>query len=154
MKPILNILDPNNWRTLYVTELVALPIPSDPRYYYALDTIQVPLLVTNHVLAIVPTTYNSKPYYKWAGTAIKKVQTGITVGGNYNVISERKPLWLNQTNLVRFDPITASYALEIQPSWKLKDIKLEIFAYIGQDSDTVTEQLNRIESAIGQLNPN
>jgi hypothetical protein len=58
---------------------------------------------------------------------------------------------LNQINVCRFTQLTPTYGLIIEPYWRLDDVNIAIFKYTGVNTDTITEQLDRIEADIDLL---
>jgi hypothetical protein len=75
--------------------------------------------------------------------------TGIAFTGIPDTaIYDSRLLRLDQPNLIRFEPLTSTYTLIIYPKFWFKDLTVGVFAYTGIDSDTVTEQLNRIELSL------
>jgi hypothetical protein len=144
-KPILALQNTDNWQSLWSTSVAASKLADGS--FIPLAPIVVPYLLETDILAIQVSATTAKPSWRVAGDVAKKIATGITTpGGSPDVtISDRRLLWFNQLNLYRFTRLTDTYALEITPKWWIKDIQLDIFIYTGIDTDTTTEQLNRIE---------
>jgi hypothetical protein len=150
-KPILNLSDSSKWQSLWFGSFSALGVANKPGYYYAIEPIIVPVLLESRIIAISATSATAKPNWFYAGKARQRIQTGIVVGGVSDAASTSiKKLSLDKINFLEFPPLAPTYALEIEPIWWLKDISLSVWIYTGVDSDTVTEQLNRIEFAIDQ----
>jgi hypothetical protein len=151
IKPILQLGNSNNWSAIWSGSFVAATDPDGS--YFPLSAIAVPVLLENHTIAIVCSSSSAKPSWRIAGNVGRKIQTGITIGGNPDTtIPSGQLLRLDRINLVRFEQITSNYALEILPKFWLKDLSINVFGYTGIESDTVTEQLNRIEQTIDSLN--
>jgi hypothetical protein len=152
-KPILELQNSSKWNRLWDYSAVAAPVPDRPGYTLEIPPIVLPFQLENHIIAISAKSSTAKPSWKLGGRVAKKIQTGITIGGSPDVtISDARKLWLNQINLFRFTPYTANYALEITPAYYLTQISLSVWVYTGVDTDTVTNQLNRIEFAVDEIN--
>jgi hypothetical protein len=152
-KPILELQNSARWQSLWNYSAVAAPVPDLPGYTIEIPPITAPFLLENHIIALSAKSSTAKPSWKVAGRIAKKISTGITLGGTPDVsISDSRKLWLNQINLFRFTPYTSTYALEIIPAYYLTQIDLELWVYTGVDTDTVSEQLNRIEFAVDEIN--
>jgi hypothetical protein len=152
-KPILELQNSSKWSQLWDYSTTAAPVPDKPGYTLEIPTIVLPFQLENHIIAISAKSSTAPSSWKLGGRVAKKIQTGITIGGVPDVtISDARKLWLNQINLFRFTPYTANYALEITPAYYLTQISLEVWVYTGIDTDTVTNQLNRIEFAVDEIN--
>lgn len=152
-KPILELQNSTNWDRLWDYSVAAAPVPDRPGYTLEIPTIVLPFQLEGNIIAISATSSTARPSWRLAGRVAKKIQTGITVGGVPDVsVSDGRRLYLNQINLFRFTPLTSNYALEITPAYYLTQISLSLWVYTGVDSDTVTNQLNRIEFAIDEIN--
>jgi hypothetical protein len=152
-KPILNLSDSSKWQSLWFGSFSALGLPDKPGYHYPIDPILVPVLLEARIIAVTATSATAKSRWTYAGKARQKIQTGITVGGVVDAASVSvKKLSLDKVNLIVFNALTPTYALEIEPIWWLADITLSVWAYTGIDSDTTTEQLNRIELTLNEIN--
>jgi hypothetical protein len=151
-KPILELNNSANWRSLWFGSFTAVLVPGGKAgSFYPIDPILVPVLLEDHIIAVVASSQSAKPTWRLAGKLIRKIQTGITVGGVTDVAtSDPRKFYLDQINLFTFRELTSTYALQITPQWYLGDISLSVWAYTGVDSDTVTEQLDRIELQLNQ----
>jgi hypothetical protein len=152
-KPILELQNSAKWQSLWNYSAVAAPVPDLPGYTIEIPPITTPFLLENHIIALSAKSTTAKPSWKVAGRVARKFATGITSSGTPDVtIREARKLWLNQINLFRFTPYTSTYSLEIIPAYYLTQIDLALWVYTGVDTDTVTEQLNRIEFAVDEIN--
>jgi hypothetical protein len=152
-KPILELQNSSNWNRLWDYSTTAAPVPNQPGYTLEIPPILVPFQLEGNIIAISAKSTTARPSWRLAGRVAKKIQTGITIGGIPDVtVSDGRKLYLNQINLFRFESLTATYALEITPVYYLTDISLSLWVYTGVDSDTVTNQLNRIEFAVDEIN--
>jgi hypothetical protein len=151
-KPILQLQNGANWKPLWTTYIAAEAVPDKPGYTLEIPTITIPILLENHIIAISAKSPSARPSWKVGGRIAKKISTGITLGGTPDVtISDGRKLWLNQINLFRFTPYTPTYSLEITPVYYLTEIYLALWIYIGVDTETTSEQLNRIEFAVQEI---
>lgn len=151
-KPILQLQNSANWQSIWSYSAAALSVPDKPGFTYPIEPIIVPFLLENHIIAIAASSQTAKPTWRLAGSIAKKISTGIVVGGTPDVtISDSRRMFLNQINLFRFTPYTATYALELTPVYYLTQIDLSLWVYTGVDTDTVSEQLNRIEFAVDEI---
>jgi hypothetical protein len=151
-KPILQLQNGANWAPLWTYSVTAEPVPDRPGYTLEIPPITAPFLLENHIIAISAKSSTAKPSWKFGGRIAKKISTGITLGGTPDVtISDSRKLWLNQINLFSFTRYTDTYSLEIIPAYYLTQIDLAVWIYIGLDTDTTSEQLNRIEFAVQEI---
>jgi hypothetical protein len=152
-KPILELQNSANWSLLWNYSAAATPVPNQPGYTLEIPPITAPFLLENHIIALSAKSPTAKPSWRVAGRVAKKISTGLTLGGTPDVtISDSRRLFLNQINLFSFTSYTATYALEIIPAYYLTQIDLTLWIYNGIDTDTVTNQLNRIEFAVDEIN--
>jgi hypothetical protein len=54
-------------------------------------------------------------------------------------------------NLFRFEQLAANYALEINPKPWIPDLTIKVWGYTGIDTDSLTEQLTRLERQLDNL---
>jgi hypothetical protein len=152
-KPILELGNSNNWSPVWAFSTTSQPVPDRPGYTFPIEDIEVPFVLDAHIIAVAMRSPSASAGRRYAGKATRKVPTGITIGGNFDVtVGERRDLYLNRINLCRFTRLSQYYGLVIEPYWKIKDIEIAIFKYVGVDSDTTSESLNRIEQAIDNIN--
>lgn len=129
-----------------------MSIPDRPGFTQPIPPITVPFLLENDIIAISVTSDSAPSTWRFAGRVAKKISTGIVVGGLPDTtVSDRKILLLDRINLLRFTRLTDTYAIEIEPPFYFKDIALTLWIYTGVDSDTVSEQLTRIEFAVDEI---
>lgn len=151
-KLILELNNSANWQSLWFGSFTAASVPNGkPGSFYPIDPILVPVLMEDHIIAVVADSLTAKPTWKLAGKLFRKIQTGITVGGVPDAAtSDPRKFYLNQINLFTFRELSSTYALQITPQWYLQDISLSVWIYTGVDTDTVTQQLDRIELQLNQ----
>jgi hypothetical protein len=150
-KPILQLQNAANWEALWSTSVSSVKLADGSSEF--IPPIVVPILLSTNIIAIYASSNTAKPSWQIAGNVAKKIATGITLPGGAPdaTISDVRLLRLNRINLFRFPRLTDTYALEIRPKYWIEDINLNLFIYTGVDSDTVTEQLNRIEFAVDEI---
>jgi hypothetical protein len=151
-KPILQLQNAANWRSIWSTSVASVKLADGSSQF--IPPIIVPVLLETNIITIYAASQSAKPSWQIAGNVARKISTGITLPGGSpdTAIAELRLLRLNQLNLFRFQRLTDTYALEIRPKWWIEDIDLNIFIYTGVDSDTTTEQLNRMELTINEIN--
>lgn len=151
-KPVLDLGNPNNWQLRWTGTFAAQPDPQNPDYTYPIEPIIVPLLLETRIIVIDLNCPNDTRR-RSAGWVNRKIRTGVEVGGTPNAISfGGKRLLRNQKNLIIFLPINDDeYGLEIVLGWWMREAAISLYEYTGIDSDTVTEQLDRIEQSIEQV---
>jgi hypothetical protein len=143
-RPILQLQNSANWQFIWSGSSASVALANGSRV--PMPPIQVPILLENHTIAIVCTSATARPSWKIAGNVGRRIQTGLgALGVPDTTIVDGRVLRLRSPNLIRFEQLTATYVLEISPKFWLTEIDISIFAYTGIDSDTLTEQLNRIE---------
>jgi hypothetical protein len=151
-KPILQLQNAANWQSIWSTSVTAATLPDGSSEILA--PLVCPILLESNIIAIYAGSTLAKPSWQIAGNVAKRISTGITVpGGSPDAtISDVRLLRLNQLNLFRFQRLTDTYALEIRPKWWIENLSVNLFIYTGIDTDTVSEQLNRIELAVEVAN--
>ncbi len=151
-KPILQLQNAANWQSIWSTTVDSVKLPDGTSQF--IPPIICPILLETNIIVIYAQSVSAKPSWQIAGNVNKKIATGITLpGGSTDVsISDVRLLRLNRLNLFRFSRLTNTYALEIRPKWWIEDISLDLFIYTGIDTDTVSEQLNRIEFVVDEIN--
>lgn len=150
-KPILQLQNAENWRSIWSTSVASVKLADGSSQF--IPPILCPILLETNIIAIYAASETAKPSWVIAGNVAKKISTGITVPGNNPdvTVSDVRLLRLNQLNLFRFQRLTNTYALQITPKWWIEDIDLDVFIYTGIDTDTTSEQLNRIEFAVQEI---
>lgn len=88
--PILELENSSNWESVYTTSTVASTVPNFPDRHFPMESIQVPLQLDRHIIAVYPTSNTAKDWWISAGWLEQKIFTGIVVGGG--LMSGRKRL--------------------------------------------------------------
>ncbi len=149
-RAILDLQNRANWQPFWSGERDSVFLADGSRV--PLAPIEVPVLFDNHIIAILVDSRTAKRSWRIAGNVSRKIQTGIIFNDAPDTsIADNRVLKLFEMNLFRFEQLTSTYSLEIAPKWWIKDIQIDIFIYTGIDSDTLTEQLNRIESDLDAI---
>jgi hypothetical protein len=147
--PILDLGNPNNWQLRWIGSFAAQPDPQNPDYTYPIEPIVVPLLLESRII-VVDLACPNDTKRRSAGWVNRKIRTGLSTGGTPDSVNfGAKRLLRNNKNLIIFSPIDAQeYGLEIVLGWWMRQAAIQLFEYVGIDTDTVSEQLDRIELAI------
>lgn len=149
-RPILDLQNSANWRPFWSGTSTPVFLPNGRRV--PLPPIEIPVLFENCIIAILADSQSAKRTWQIAGNVRRKIQTGILFSGTPDTsIADNRVLRLFEINLFRFEQITSTYSLEVFPKWWIEDLSLNAFIYTGVDSDTFTEQLNRIESNLDSI---
>jgi hypothetical protein len=146
-KPILQLQNSANWQLVWGDSRIGLTDAKGNRI--PLASFSCPVRIESHTIAIFAQSPNGKQSWNIGGSVARKITTGISGAAGADVnITDAKLFRLNRWNLYRFTPLTTDYELEISPKWWLPDIAVSVHVYTGIDSDSITEQLNRIEQII------
>jgi hypothetical protein len=149
-RAILDLQNRTNWAPFWSGEVESVRLASGS--HVPLPTIEVPVLFDNHIVAILADSETAKRTWKIAGNVGRKIQTGILFNDRPDTsIADNRVLRLFEINLFRFEQISSTYSLEITPKFWIEDIKLDVFIYTGINSDSITEQLNRIEADLDAI---
>lgn len=141
---ILDLQNRANWQPFWSGERDSILLADGSRV--PLAPIEVPILFDNQIIAILCDSRTAKWSWKIGGNVSRKIQTGILFADRPETsIADNRVLKLFEFNLFRFEQLTSNYSLEIAPKFWIKDIILNVFIYTGIDTDTTTEQLNRIQ---------
>jgi hypothetical protein len=149
-RAILDLQNRANWEPFWSGSRESVFLADGSRV--PLAPIEVPVLFDNHVIAVLANSLTAKRNWRIAGNLSRSVETGITAANRPDSsIADNRVLKLFELNLFRFDQITSTYSIEIAPKWWIKDIVIDIFIYTGIDTDSITEQLNRIQSDLDAI---
>lgn len=154
---LVNFGDETNWQPIHNQTVVA-PQRGGAQYVPLLP-FDLPVLVSSPILMALAENLDVRPWWFLGYRLQQLVETGIApgemVGGFANVP-------LNRPKLIRFPRYSAQYALRVHvPPW-LDRMKIVIYEYVGDISDTgeaLTQEqadliridLLRIEAKINQL---
>lgn len=148
-RPIVDLGREENWAVRWIATFQAQPDPQNADYTYPIAPATCPILLESPILAL-KLNAPADTKRKLGGWLNRKIRTGITPGGVPNVVSfGGRRILRNETNLIIFNRIdNQPYALELVLGWWMTAASVTLYEYIGPESDTTTEQLNRIEMAI------
>lgn len=141
MVRIVNLSNGDSWQNVYSTDISAVKVPLENGKYLMgrIAPIQVPILFSNHILAVnVETEIPEDAEWQYAGRVIQKTSTGLVIGGTQDAVMVRRyPLWLENVNLLLFERISATYSISIRvPKWFPRAI-ISVWEYIGVDDDSL-----------------
>jgi hypothetical protein len=151
-KPILQLQNSANWQAVWDGAFTSVKLADGSSEF--IPPIVVPTLFESNIISVYCISQTAKPSWSIAGNVARKISTGILPPDeNFeSTIADVRLLRLKQFNLFRFQRLTDYYKLEIRPKYWIEDLSIYIFAYTGIDTDTVTEQLGRIEAAVDAIN--
>lgn len=141
---ILELSNSANWENFYsiTRESTGILEIKGRTLVNPIPLIDIPLILEVFVLAIkVSTTIPEQSNWDYGGTIYQKISTGIVIGGTQDAIRTiSRPLYLNQTNLILWDKITANYSIAILPPNWFRNITIEIWKYTGIDDNSLAVQ--------------
>lgn len=158
-QPIVDFGSNGNWQQVFdefrsavvVTDRDIIPIPA----------FEVGVLFESPLLAVRCLSPTAKATWKFAGTLSQRfpLGTGGVASSLPIVTGSVRSLRLNRTALVQFDLFTNTYELLFEPPSWLKDIRVTVWEYVGEVSDTTSELIEtvkidvaRVENKIDSLN--
>jgi hypothetical protein len=142
--PILDLGNSQNWNEAF-PGISRIAATTSSGGYVPIAEIIVPVLLEARILAVLATSSTAKSYQVYAGVCIKKVRTGILVGGLPDTdAAEARKLYLNRITLMKFEQVTADFQISFKPSWRLSQIDFRVWKYTGIDSNTLDDSLNVI----------
>ncbi|MGB3208242.1 MAG: hypothetical protein WBB28_24930 [Crinalium sp.] len=109
----LNLPDSNNWESIYTGSQVATHNPNIPNHIHTpIPELSIPILVDKFVLAILCTSNTAQPRWRFAGFLSQRINTGLTVGGNYDTdATVARKIYLDRIQLIVFPEVASNYAL-------------------------------------------
>lgn len=149
----LNFNSINSWELVWNRSLVA-----DRKERGRLIGIQetiVPLVFDKFVVAVYcysPTARAKGKDWRWAGYAVRRIRTGLTIGNGYDSdAGTKRPYWLNRVTLLTYDPIVPNYALSFEYARWLPDINMEVWQFLGTDYDSTEALIRQARADIDNL---
>lgn len=141
-----------NWPLLHSANVDAVTYLLANGLYKAvpIPDIDIPIVIDSFILVIrVDTSVPPGKEWNFAGVVKQKISTGITIGGGQDGVRvQSQPLFLNQSNLIFFEKISASYSISIKvPKWFTNAI-VTIWEYTGVDTTDEVQLLQEINSKV------
>lgn len=115
----------------------------------------VPLLFDKFVIAV----YAYSPYalqknkgWRWAGYAVRRVRTGLTIGNAFDSeAGTKRPFWLNRVTLLLYEPLTSEYSMSFEFARWLPNANISVWQYQGTDYDTTDGLIRQTRADIDNL---
>lgn len=148
--PILELGNPNNWESAWTDSKSAAQGARGA--YIPIGEMVIPLIFSDHITAVLVESSTAKPSWNFAGFLNQKVRLGLTVGGGLDsYYSLKRKAWLRRITLIRYERLTNDYGLSFEPPKWITQVSIQIWVYTGIETDTITQQLNRIESMLESM---
>lgn len=157
MKTVLDLSLSSNWEQICDQTFVA---QEQAGGYIPIPIFELSTLVDSPILAVNVTSTKAKNTWKFGGILAQRYQIGSpgSVSPLPHVDVSFVSLRVNRSRLVVFEHIDDEYTLRYEPPTYFKDVRLKIWKYTGEISDSISEYLEtmkvdlvRIESKIDQL---
>ena len=115
----------------------------------------VPLILDKFVVAVYcycPYARANNKGWRWAGYAVRRLRTGLTIGSAFDSDAGTKSaIWLNRVTLLLYEPLTTEYGLSIEFARWLPDIQLSVWQFLGVDFDTTEGLIRQARADIDNL---
>lgn len=164
----INFTGPNKWQRVYFEVKNGEP---DNRRIKAplIEPFEIPLLFSQHILAVTATCITAKPRWRTAGY-LKQVYSGVSLESSSTVFTVNSPtsgvdaaskrIGLNTLELVIFPQLASDFYLWFDPVYWLPKLTLGIWQFTGEVSpdrleeliETLKVDVVRVESKIDALN--
>ena len=144
-QPVLQLTTQGNWNQIYDESRSAVPM-SPVGGHYPIPAFEIPFLFDKHIIAVRCLSTSAKATWRFAGTLSQRFRAG--TGGSTSPLpildAEILSLRLNRSRLVVFKQYTQQYELLFEsPPW-IKDMRLSIWQYIGEQSDSTEDLLREL----------
>lgn len=114
-----------------------------------------PLLFDKFVIAV----YAYSPYalqknkgWRWAGYAVRRLRTGLTIGNAFDSnAGMKRQFWLNRVTLLLYEPLTVEFGMSFEFARWLPDINISVWQYQGTDYDTTEGLIRQTRADIDNL---
>lgn len=154
-RPVVQFQNVNHWDIVFNQAFIAQSGYLSGSYFPIPKQI-LPITLDKHILAVKLSSQDAKPSWVTGCWISQQIQNPATVIGN--LTPQRRMCRLRETTLIDFTPYSGDYQLKLEvPMW-IKDITIQIWQYIGPESDstenliqTVRTDLARIEAKIDAL---
>lgn len=150
-QPLLDLGNTAAWLQVY--DEARIVVYQNPLSYTPLPAFEIPFLFDKRILAVKNSSVTAKSYWQNAGSLVQRLQLGAGGTASNLPIAEfsRRKLRFNRTELFIFPQYSEHYELvHVAPYW-VEDMRLTIWQYVGQDSDTVEELLDTIKVDVARI---
>lgn len=151
MSLLLNLNVQANWQRVYDEERTVGVINDST--YTPIPAFEIGFTFESRVLAVRTISTTSPARWRFAGTLTQKIQLGTGgVASNLPLADATvRKLDLNRTRLVIFPQYSSEYQLVFASPYWIEDMRLTIWQYTGPVIDSISSDLERIESKIDNL---
>lgn len=148
---VLELGNSNNWSPFFYTKIDAVT-SNNGELFTPIPTITVPILFDSHIIAVSVSCSKSKPTWYFGGFLNQRISLGLTVGGlpDSDAVQKRR-LYLDRLTLIIFPKIVSTYAVTIDvPKW-FEDVSINIFEYIGPESDSTEDLIAQLQNQLNAI---
>jgi hypothetical protein len=142
-----------NWEL--VSNQFFQPIPTsgaNPNTIYPIYEFPIsPILFENPLVAIYAKSPSAPPHWQFAGLLIQRVAVGLVIGGLNEAIQETKAVRLNTIQVFNLPQYTSTYQLNFRVARWLRDIELNVWRYIGSQSDSTENMIQGLEQDLARI---
>jgi hypothetical protein len=143
----------NGWELVWSRSLVGERTPT--RRLIGIQETIVPLLFDKFVVAVYcysPYAISKGKSWRWAGYAVRRIRTGLTIGNAFDSeAGTKRPYWLNRVTLLLYDPIVPNYGLSFEYARWLPDINISVWQFLGTDYDSTEALVRKARADIDNL---
>ena len=151
MDLVLDLNTSTNWIPIWSAELSILSSTPEINKLNPFPKIQVPFLVSSPIVAIYADHPDLEQSWHFGGNIIQKIQTGITVGGSPDSSAGWKKFFLREINLIFFERIATTYAIELQIPWWIRNLNVQLWGYGGTISSDTRLRLEEIQETLVEI---
>ncbi len=146
------LLNSSLWEVVWQREIFA-ERPSE-KTYRPIPTIEVPVLFEKPLVAVLATTREARPTWRFAGSALQRISTGLLGGGSPDAVISTNEVWLGRIRALNLaSNLSTTYGISyLVPRWFM-DINLTFWQYTGDitgDND-IRSILLRIEQKVDDI---
>jgi hypothetical protein len=142
----------SNWVLVYTYQKQAGTVPPYPQIerYSPIPDWTTATTLDSPIIAINATSDTAPDNWRYAGTALQEIRSGLSVGGQPDTTVAAKRFWLNQLTLLWFPDLGPDYNILFRIPYWIRSIDLTVFNYIGPVTkayDPILDQiLNEVTS--------
>jgi hypothetical protein len=151
MDLILDLNTSTNWVEIWNTQLTIQSSTPEINKLNPFPRVKVPFLVSSPIIAIYSDHPSLKPSWNFGGYMIQSIQTGLTVGGNPDSQANLKKFFLRRINLIFFEKISTTYAIELSIPWWIRNLDVIIWSYTGIRSSEINLTLEEIQASLVEI---